>query len=392
MRLTGHSWRTVAVLAAIGSTGIFAGCEVKSTPVTPASAKVSGESVRPAPQETPKPTGGEMPTGEATKPAPTDSSAASTNEPAKTAEPAKPAEVSKSSEGGSATISAEGSSTVYPICQAFAVEFEKKSKHTVSVGMQGTGGGYKKFVNRQADVWNASRPIDPKEVTELAEKGIEWLELNIAVDGIVIAVNPKNTWCSEITCAQLKRIWEPDSKVKTWHDLDPNYPSEPILLYGADTDSGTFEYFTEVINGKKKATNTNYTPAANDNVLVQGIASNKSALGYIPYGYYEENTEKLKALAVSPTKDLEVTPAPFVEPTDETILSGEYSPLARPLFMYVNKNSLKRPEVATFLTFAVSEEAQPLVGKRGFVQVKEVDRQKAAAKLEEALKELAAAK
>jgi phosphate transport system substrate-binding protein len=382
MILTGRVWRPVVGLVAIVTAGVFAGCEVKSTPVAPAPPKASGDSPRPDPQEASKPSGGEMAANDSSKSPAADVSAASTKEP----------DANKSSEGEAATISAEGSSTVYPICQAFAVEFEKNSKHTVSVGMIGTGSGYKKFLNRQADIWNASRPIDPKEVTELAEKGIEWLELNIAVDGIVIAVNPKNDWCSEITCAQLKRIWEPDSKVKTWNDLDPKYPSEPILLYGADTESGTFEYFTEVINGKKKATNINYTPAANDNVLVQGIASNKSALGYIPFGYYVENTEKLKALSVSPTKELDVTPAPFVEPTEETILSREYSPLARPLFMYVNKKSLKRPEVAAFMTFAVSKEAQPLVGKRGFVKVTKEDREKAAATLEAAIKESAEVK
>ena len=234
--------------------------------------------------------------------------------------------------------------------------------------MQGTGGGYKKFLNRQADIWNASRVIDPKEVKELAEKGIEWLELNIAIDGIVIAVNPKNTWCSNLTCEQLKQIWEPDSKVKTWSDLDPSWPAQPILLYGADSDSGTFEYFTEVINEKKKATNTNYTPAANDNVLVQGIAANKTALGYIPFGYFSENTEKLKALGVADKTKSGEAQKPFVEPTEEAILSGEYAPLARPLYMYVNKNSLKRPEVASFLRFAVSKESQSLIGKRGFVK------------------------
>ena len=201
---------------------------------------------------------------------------------------------------------------MYPICQTFAVEFEKKSKHKVSVGRQGTSGGYKKFVIRQADIWNASRPIHQKEIDELKSKGIEWLELKIAVDGIVVAVNSQNTWCSSLSCVQLKKIWEPDSKVKTWSDLDPAWPAEKILLYGADVDSGTFEYFTEIINGKKKASNTKYTPASDDNVLVQGIATNKNALGYIPFGYYVENTEKLKAVGVSPTKDASETPAAFV--------------------------------------------------------------------------------
>ena len=354
MILDGHGWRSIAVLLTIGTVGIFSGCEVKSTPVVNA---------------------------------PAHTAPATTHSASKTGD-----EATGSTAAESATISAEGSSTVYPICQSFAVEFEKKSKHTVSIGMQGTGGGYKKFVNRQADIWNASRGIDPKEEKELAEKGIEWLELNIAVDGIVIAVNPKNTWCSNLTCEQLKQIWEPDSKVTTWSDLDPSWPAEPMLLYGADTDSGTFEYFTEVINDKKKATNIKYTPAANDNVLVQGIASNKTALGYIPFGYYTENTEKLKALGIADKTKAGETQKPFVEPSEETLLSGEYAPLARPLYMYVNKNSLKRPEVAAFLRFAVSKESQSLIGKRGFVKVKEKERLNAVGKLEDAIQALSSAK
>lgn len=270
------------------------------------------------------------------------------------------------------TISAEGSSTVYPIAQTFAVEFERNSKHKVSVGRQGTGGGYKKFINRQADIWNASRNIDEKEIEELKSKGIEWLELTIAVDGIVIVVNPQNTWCSEITCGQLKRIWEPESQVKTWKDLNADWPAEQIQLYGADTDSGTFEYFTEVINGKKKASNFQYTPASDDNILVTGVASNKHSLGYIPYGYYVENTEKLKVLNVSPSKSETPESEPAVAPTDESILSGEYKPLSRPLFMYVNRSTLQaRHEVADFLAYALSDQAQPLIRKRGFVPVQD---------------------
>lgn len=303
------------------------------------------------------------------------------------------ANVSAGTHSEASTISAEGSSTVYPICQAFAVEFEKQSKHKVSVGRQGTGGGYKKFVNRQADIWNASRLISPKEIDELKEKGIEWLQLHVAVDGIVIAVNPQNTWCSNLTCAQLKQLWEPDSKIKTWNEIDPNWPAEPIQLYGADTDSGTFEYFTEEINGKKGATNTRYSPSSDDNVLVQGIAGNKGALGYIPFGYYIENTDKLKAVAISATKDASVsTPAPFVEPTVESILAGEYIPLSRPLFMYVNKDSLKRPEVGEFLKYALSKDSQHLVEKRGFVPSKDSVREKSVNELEAALSELSSAK
>ena len=273
-----------------------------------------------------------------------------------------------------ALINIEGSSTVYLISQAMAVEFEKSTKHKVSVGRNGTGGGYKKFALRQCDLWNASRPIAESEIAELKEKGIEWLELEVAIDGLSIAVHPENDWCPGLTVADLKKLWEPDSKIAKWSDLNPQWPDQPIKLFGADTDSGTFEYFTEVIVQKKKASRTDYEAATDDNILIQGVAGNKYALGYIPFGYCVENKDKVKVIGVSPTKDAAETAAPFVVPTPETILSGEYVPLSRPLFVYVNQDALKRHEVAEFLKFSVSEAAQPLVTKRGFVRVTEATR------------------
>jgi phosphate transport system substrate-binding protein len=265
-------------------------------------------------------------------------------------------------------------------------KFEQDSNYKASVGGNGTSSGYKKFVIRQAEIWNASRPIVRKEVDELKEKGIGWIELTVAVDGIVIAVNGANDWCSELTVAQLSQIWESESKIKKWSDLNPAWPAEEIKLFGADVDSGTFEYFTEAINGKKGSINTRYTPSANDNVLVEGISTNKYALGFVPFGYYIEKTESLKPLGVSPTRIADEKPAPYVLPSVETIVTEEYKPLARPLFMYVNTDALQhRPEVAAFMRLVVSEEAQPLIEKRGFVRVKDDVRQKMAAKLEEAL-------
>lgn len=290
-----------------------------------------------------------------------------------------------SPEATASLINAEGSSTVYLISQAFAVEFEKQTKHKVSVGRSGTGGGYKKFALRQSELWNASRPIAEKEIAELKEKGIEWLELTVGIDGLSIAVHPENDWCTGLSVADLKRIWEPESKVSKWSDLNPNWPEQAIQLYGADSDSGTFEYFTEVIVGKKGATNTNYTPASDDNILVQGVAGNKYALGYIPYGYCIENTDKIKVIGVSPSKEPGETAAQFVQPTVETILSGEYAPLSRPLFVYTNKEALKRSEVVEFLKFSISEAAQPLVAKRGFVRMSEATRKEMEARLEAAL-------
>ncbi|MDB5346920.1 MAG: phosphate transporter substrate-binding protein PstS family protein [Schlesneria sp.] len=285
-----------------------------------------------------------------------------------------------------ATVNVEGSSTVFLISQAMANEFEKKSPCKVTVGRSGTGGGYKKFVLRQCDLWNASRPIAEKEKTELQAKGIDWLELEVGIDGISIAVHPKNDWCTELTVGQLRKIWEPDSTVNKWSDLDPKWPDQPIELYGADTDSGTFEYFTEVIVGKKNSSRTKYQAANDDNVLIQGVAGSQYALGYIPYGYCVENKDKIKVIKVSPTVDADEAAAPAVEPTVETILSGEYKPLARPLFVYANVETLKRPEIADFLKFTVSEESQPLVAKRGFVRIPDEKRKEMETRLETALK------
>lgn len=294
-----------------------------------------------------------------------------------------------SDEGNLATVNVEGSSTVFLISQAMANEFEKKSSYKVSVGRSGTGGGYKKFVLRQCDLWNASRPIAEKEKNELKEKGIEWLELEVGIDGLSIAVHPENDWCTELTVGQLRKIWEPESTINKWSDLDPKWPDQPMELYGADTDSGTFEYFTEVIVGKKNSSRTKYQAASDDNVLIQGVAGSKYALGYIPYGYCVENENKIKVIKVSPTVDTNETAAPAVMPTVDTILSGEYKPLARPLFVYANVETLKRPEIAAFLKFTVSEESQPLVAKRGFVRIPDAKRKEMEERLNAALATIA---
>ena len=211
------------------------------------------------------------------------------------------------------------------------------------------------------------------------------MELEVGIDGLSIAVNPKNDWCSELTVGQLRKLWEPDSKISKWSDLNPNWPDKPFELYGADTDSGTFEYFTEVIVGKKKASRTDYLAASDDNVLIQGVANSDFSLGYIPYGYCVENKDKVKIIKISPTVEETDKPEPAVAATVETILSGEYKPLARPLFVYANKETLNRPEIAEFLKFTVSEESQPLVTKRGFVRMPEERRKEMAERLKAAL-------
>jgi phosphate transport system substrate-binding protein len=287
----------------------------------------------------------------------------------------------------STPINIEGSSTVFLISQAMANEFEKSTSHKVSVSRSGTSGGYKKFVLRQSDLWNASRPIAEKEKTELKEKGIDWLELEVGIDGLSIAVNPKNDWCKELTIGQLRKLWAPDSTFNKWSDVNPEWPDQTIEFFGADTDSGTFEYFTEVVVGKKGSSRTNYQAASDDNVLIRGVAGSKYSLGYIPFGYCVQSKDSVKVIKVSPTIDGPAEPA--VEPTVETILSGEYKPLARPLFVYANTETLKRPEVVEFLRFTVSEASQPLVAKRGFVRLPDERRKEMETRLEAALKQAA---
>lgn len=269
--------------------------------------------------------------------------------------------------GSETTISIDGSSTVYPISQAMAVEFEKEHADIrVTVGQSGTGGGFKKFIAGEIDISDASRPIDEKEKEALSEKGIEYIELTVAIDGLAVVVNPKNTWAECMTVQQLNQLWNEGSTVKKWNELDPSWPDEEILLFGADTDSGTFDYFTEVINGKAKRSRTDYTPSANDNVLVNGVSNNRTALGYFGFAYYAENMDQLKVVAITSADGKAVC----VKPSVETVESGAYVPLARPLFIYVSKTSLKRPEVAAFLKYYLSEAGQNLVAERKYMRIK----------------------
>lgn len=267
--------------------------------------------------------------------------------------------------GLSGRISINGSSTVFPISQAAAEEFHKK--HTgvhVDVAMKGTGGGFKAFIRGETDINDASRPIKQKEIDGCKKAGIEYLELKIAIDGLSVVVNPENDWCDCLTVEQLKAIWEPGSKVNNWKQVNPAWPDEKIVLYGPDTDSGTFDYFTEVICGEGGASRSDYTPSVDDNVLVRGVGGDKGSLGYFGYAYYAENKDKLKVLGVAAGSD----PKACVKPTDATIEGGKYVPLSRPLFLYVNKASLKKSEVAAFLKFYL-QEGQDLVGEVGYVRL-----------------------
>jgi len=245
-------------------------------------------------------------------------------------------------------IKIDGSSTVYPITEAVAEEFQKMKKGAVkvTVGISGTGGGFKKFSRGEIDISDASRPIVKKEMDACKEAGIDYIELPVAYDGIAIMVNPKNTWVTSMTPADLKKIWEPAAEriISKWNQVNPKWPDTPLKLYGPGVDSGTFDYFTEAIVGKARSSRGDFTASEDDNVLVQGIATDKGALGFFGYSYYAENKDKLKIVPVDTGKGP-------VTPSEKTIMDGSYQPLSRPIFIYVSKKSAERPEIREFVEF-----------------------------------------
>lgn len=290
---------------------------------------------------------------------------------------------SGSGTSGTQSVVINGSSTVAPISTLVAEKFrESHPEIQVSVGTSGTGGGFKKFIAGESDINDASRPIKDSEREACAENGIEFIELKVAIDGISVVVHNENDFVSAVTVAQLKKIWEPESTVKTWKDVDASWPDEEIKLYGPDADSGTFDYFTDVVNGEEGSSRTEYSPSANDNDLVLGVSNDRYALGYFGYAYYIENKDRLKAVGVSASDDV----ADAVAPTQETIEGGQYAPLSRPLFIYVRKDSLKRPEVAEFVKFYLNE-GVAAVGEVGYVPLNQADQDESRAALEAALAE-----
>lgn len=243
----------------------------------------------------------------------------------------------------------DGSSTVFPITEAVAEEFNKVYPNIrVPIGVSGTGGGFKKFVKGEIDICDASRPISEKEIAAVQEAGIEYVEFKVAYDGITVVVNNSNNWVDSITVEDLKKIWSPDSEVKKWSDVNPAWPAEEIKLYGPGTDSGTFEFFTEEIVGKKNEIRKDYTPSEDDNALVQGVAGDKNAMGFFGYSYYVENKDTLKALAIDAGSGA-------VSPEEGTIKNLSYKPLARPLYIYVNKKAFEREYVHKFVEFYLTE-------------------------------------
>ncbi len=249
-------------------------------------------------------------------------------------------------------IQVDGSSTVKVITAAVMEAFgEKFTDVEIALKVSGTGTGFKEMIAGRIDIANASRPIKDSEKADCEKAGIELLELKVALDGLTVCVNKENDWVDSITVSQLKKIWEPGSTVKTWKDVDPAWPDVAITLFGAGEESGTFDYFTEVINGKEDLITENYSPSADDNVTITGVSGEKGGMGFFGCAYYYANQDKVKALKISASED----PAAGVSPTPEAVKAGEYKPLSRPLFIYVKKSSLARQEVQDFVKFYLNE-------------------------------------
>jgi phosphate transport system substrate-binding protein len=282
---------------------------------------------------------------------------------------------------GRTTIRIDGSSTVYPITEAVAEEFqiENGGATQVTVGISGTGGGFKKFCSSDAsvrtDISNASRPIKEEEIEACKAAGVEYIELPIAYDALTVVVNPQNP-VDSMTVEELKAIWEPtaEGKVTNWSQVNPNWPDAPLTLFGPGADSGTFDYFTDEIVGEEGASRTDYTPSEDDNVLVQGVANDPNALGYFGYSYYEENQDQLKAVAIDDGNGP-------VAPSPETVRGGSYTPLSRQVYIYVNAEAAERPEIKEFVEYYLSN-ATALVPEVGSVPLSEEGYQEATSRFQ----------
>lgn len=263
-------------------------------------------------------------------------------------------------------INIDGSSTVFLISQAVSEEFGKQHPNVrAPVGESGTGGGFEKFSRGEIDVNDASRPIKDVEREACKKAGVEFVELKIAVDALSVVVHPDNDFCTALSVDQLKQIWESGSQISNWNQINPNWPDEEIKLYGPDTKSGTYDYFTKAICGKSGNSRSDYTPSTDDNILVQGVSGDKNSLAYFGYAYYVRNDDKLKVLGVARGDDV----ADAVKPNVATARDGSYKPLSRLLFLYVRKDALKRPEVAAYLNYYLGEEGQKLVAEVGYIQL-----------------------
>ncbi len=279
-------------------------------------------------------------------------------------------------------IQIDGSSTVKVITQAVSESFQSKfSDVQIALKVTGTGTGFKEMIAGRIDIANASRAVKATEKADCEKNKIDLVELKVALDGLAVCVNKENTWADAITVAQLKKIWEPGSQVKTWQDIDPSWPAEPLTLFGPGDESGTFDYFTEAINGKEDIIRDDYSPSADDNVTITGIAGEKGAMGFFGCAYYFSNKDKVKALKISPTENA----ADAVELTPEAVTSGAYKPLSRPLFIYVKKSSLERQEVQDFVRFYLNDGISK-VSEVGYVPLSEADLKTSRDAFEAALK------
>jgi len=253
-------------------------------------------------------------------------------------------------------VKIDGSSTVYPITEAVAEEFQKAEKNAikVTVGISGTGGGFKKFCRGEIDISDASRPILKKEMEACAAAGIKYFELPVAFDALTVVINPKNAFIKQLTVEELKKMWEPaaQGKITRWNQVNPAWPDAPLKLFGAGSDSGTFDYFTEALVGKAKSSRGDYTASEDDNVLVQGVTQDVNAIGYFGYAYYSENTAKLKAVPVVNPKGKAVLPSM------DNVINGSYEPLSRPIFIYVSEKAYQRAEVKKFVEFYMKHGAK----------------------------------
>ena len=266
-------------------------------------------------------------------------------------------------------VKIDGSSTVFPITEAVAEDFQiaKRGAVRVTVGISGTGGGFKKFCRNEIDIVNASRPITPMEMEACKQEGVQYIEMPIAFDALTVVVNPKNNWSKTITVEELKKIWEPGAqgKITNWNQINPAWPDKKIKLYGPGADSGTFEYFTEAVVGKAKSSRGDFTASEDDNVLVQGVASDIYALGFFGFAYYIENIKKINAVAVDNGNG-------GVLPSAATLENNSYKPLSRPIFIYVNAKSADKPEISEFVNFYMKNAPELVTEVKYFPLSKEV--------------------
>ncbi|HUG55695.1 MAG TPA: PstS family phosphate ABC transporter substrate-binding protein [Candidatus Limnocylindrales bacterium] len=282
----------------------------------------------------------------------------------------------------SGQVRIDGSSTVFPISEAMAEEFQIANPGVrITVGISGTGGGFKKFCAGETDISDASRPISETEAAECDANGVEYVELQAAIDGLSVVVNPANDWADCLTVSELRRIWDTGSTVDNWREVRAEFPDAPLPLFGAGTDSGTFDYFTDAINGEEKRSRADFTASEDDNVLVQGVAGNRNALGFFGYAYYQENRDKLKVLAIDNEEG-----AGCVEPNPETIEAYTYAPLSRPIYIYPRVDALARPEVAEFVRFYLDSANRDLISEVGYIPAPDGTYQEGLALVEAALR------